>query len=213
MNNKKFCFITCVNNQELYNECLYYINNLNVPKGYEVEIFSIENAESIASGYNNAMRSSDAKYKIYLHQDVLLINKNVLYEIIDIFSDENIGMIGVCGSQVIGTDGAWWNALDKYKFGKIYEYREYGLNHIQFSEINEKYKEVQAIDGVLMITQYDIPWREDIIDGWHFYDLTQSLEFIRNSYSVVVPKQNKAWCLHDSGLVSIDNLLILEKYY
>ena len=83
MNNKKFCFITCVNNEEFYSECLYYINNLNIPEGYEVEILSIENAESITSGYNNAMRSSDAKYKIYLDQVPLLIYKNMLFEIID----------------------------------------------------------------------------------------------------------------------------------
>ena len=34
MNNKKFCFITCVNNEEFYSECLYYINNLNKSQFY-----------------------------------------------------------------------------------------------------------------------------------------------------------------------------------
>ena len=56
-----------------------------------------------------------------------------------------------------------------------------------------------------MITQYDIPWREDIIDGWHFYDLSQCMEFMKKSYSVVVPNQIKRWCLHDCGLVSIND--------
>lgn len=31
------------------------------------------------------MRESDDKYKVYLHQDTFIINKNFIYDIIDIF--------------------------------------------------------------------------------------------------------------------------------
>ena len=31
--------------------------------------------------------------------------------------------------------------------------------------------EVEAIDGLLMATQYDIPWREYLFYMWVFYDV------------------------------------------
>lgn len=39
------------------------------------------------------MKSSDAKYKIYLHQDVFILNKNFLFDLLYYFSDKSTGMI------------------------------------------------------------------------------------------------------------------------
>lgn len=75
----------------------------------------------------------------------------------------------------------------------------------EFSNFEECFNEVMAIDGLIMITQYDVFWREDKFDGWHFYDLSQSMEFRQNKYKVIVPKQNKPWCMHDSGVANINN--------
>ncbi len=49
-----------------------------------------------------------------------------------------------------------------------------------------------------MATQQDIRWREDIFDRWHFYDISQCMEFKRAGYKVVVPWQKEAWCYHDN---------------
>ena len=73
MNNKKICFIICVNNKQYLSECQYYINNLIVPQGYEIDCITVWDAPSMTSGYNAAMKASDAKYKIYIHQDVFLV--------------------------------------------------------------------------------------------------------------------------------------------
>ncbi len=64
--------------------------------------------------------------------------------------------------------------------------------------VNGDYEKVQAIDGLIMITQYDIEWREDLFKGWHFYDVSHSLEFQKAGYEVGVPKQISTWCLHDT---------------
>ena len=64
---------------------------------------------------------------------------------------------------------------------------------------------VKAVDGMLMVTQYDISWREDVFDKWDFYDVSQSQEFIRAGYKVVVPSMEKPWCIHDDGFMSLDN--------
>ena len=98
MDDKKFAFIMCVNDEDKANEALYYISRLIVPKGYSVEDFEVVEAKSMTSGYNEGMAASDAKYKIYLHQDVMILNQNFLLDILDIFKDPKIGMIGCMGS-------------------------------------------------------------------------------------------------------------------
>ena len=52
MNDKKICFIMCVNDKLYEEECIRYIQKLNVPEGYEVEQLSIWDAPSMAAGYN-----------------------------------------------------------------------------------------------------------------------------------------------------------------
>lgn len=67
------------------------------------------------------------------------------------------------------------------------------------------YLEVEAVDGLLMATQYDIPWREDLFHKWDFYDISQSFEFLRAGYKVVVPGQDPVWYLHDCGAINLEN--------
>jgi hypothetical protein len=201
MNANKICFITCVNNEELYQKCLTYIHSLVVPIGYEIETMAIRAAVSMTGGYNEAMRRTDAKYKVYLHQDVYIINKNFFQEILAFFEYPQIGMIGVAGSRQIPRSGVWWEAESLY--GKVYDSHTGMIGLLSFNEVEDEYKEVQGIDGLIMITQFDLPWREDIFTGWHFYDLSQSREFHRAGYKVIIPMQQQPWCIHDCGLVNV----------
>lgn len=203
MNNKKFSFITCVNNEKEYSKCLKYIQELYVPEGYYIEIISIRSASSITKAYNLAIEDTDSKYKIYLHQDTYIQNKRFLYDILNIFNKNiDIGMIGVIGSKDISKSGIWWESDNKC--GKVYDSHKGYVDIIDFGKDNYEYEEVSLIDGLIMITQYDIKWREDIFDGWHFYDCSQSLEFIKSGYKVVVPNQEVAWCFHDCSIVNMN---------
>ena len=83
MDNRKIAFIICVNNNRLYSEAEIYIRNLNIPEGFKIEIIPIFNAESMTSGYNSVMKRNNAKYKVYLHQDLFIINKNFIFDILD----------------------------------------------------------------------------------------------------------------------------------
>lgn len=204
MNNKKICFITCVNDEECYNECLKYINNLVIPDGLEIEILEIKDVTSIASGYNEAMRASDAKYKVYLHQDVFIINRNFIPDIINIFANnKDIGMLGVAGAKLLPKSAIWWDAQNLY--GKIYDSHTDKMEYYIFGESDEETENVNAIDGLIMITQYDVSWRDDLFDGWHFYDISQSIEFILAQYNVAVVNQRDPWCIHDCGISNISN--------
>lgn len=45
------------------------------------------------------------------------------------------------------------------------------------------FQEVEALDGLLIATQYDLPWREGLFQGWDIYDISQCTEFRRISSS------------------------------
>lgn len=199
MNQNKICFISCVNNDRMYKECLTYLNNLNFPEKYEFEFLSIRNASSISAGYNEAMKSSDAKYKIYLHQDVLIIDKDFITTILDVFnSDSKIGLLGLIGAKKLAEDCVWWNSQEKV--GSVYDTHRGFLEPISFQKSDQYLNDVQVVDGILMATQYDVSFRSDLFNGWHYYDVSQSMEFRRKGYRVVVPAFEKPCCIHECGI-------------
>lgn len=208
--NKQFCFIICTNNRQYLDECMTYISLLEVPDGYTTDAVTIEGASSITEAYNAAMNASPAKYKIYLHHDTMILNRYFLYNILKIFeSDENIGMIGMGGNVHLDEDALLSFDLSKYVG---YNYNRSMERYVsdRISDIDYIY-DVEAIDGFIMATQYDIGWREDLFDAWDFYDLSQSMEFHRLDYRVVVPDQKGIeWCFHADDMTS--TLYDFEKY-
>lgn len=202
MNDKKICFIMCVNNKDYEEEQSYYMKSLKVPDGYEMEILEVKDAASMTAGYNEGMYASDAKYKVYMHQDVFIVNKNFIADMLQIFSNEKIGMLGMVGATKLPENSIMWYGP---RVGKLYYNSIYEAGESEIGEIDGAYEEVEALDGLLMATQYDIPWREDLFQDWDFYDASQSQEFIRAGYKVVVPNQPQAWCIHDDGFFNLKN--------
>lgn len=206
----KFCFIICTNNELYLRESIHYICHLHVPDGYEVEILTVADAESMTAGYNEAMLQSDAKYKIYMHQDVFLINKNILNDILEIFlSDEGIGLIGCVGYETVAADGIMWHENRK---GKIFKadgenYPEYTT--YRYSKEKDGYYQVALIDGLFMATSRDLVWNREL-KHWDFYDVFQSISFLENGYKNVVPVQRYPWCIHDDN--KILNLTHYDQY-
>ena len=193
---KKVAFIICYNNDRFVEECIKYISCLRIPYGVETEIITIAGADSMAAGYNAAMHGSDAVYKVYLHQDVFIVNENFIQEIIDIFEQyPEYGMLGVLGSTGMIPDARY---LMRWDVGIIYldDSLRQGVHE---KRDPEQLQEVEAIDGMIMITRYDLEWREDVFDGFDFYDVSQSMEFKKAGYKVGIPCQNDIWCNHVCG--------------
>ena len=196
---KKISFIICTNDDGYADECERYIKNLYVPTGYEIDVFMITQAGSMAGGYNEGMGATDAKYKIYLHQDVMIYKKDFIKNILKIFkSDDTVGMIGLVGNTVLPESAMHWDE-GAVRVGGIYiDSLKEGFCKL-FGKTEGDYGDVIVIDGLLMATQYDIRWREDLFTGWHFYDLSQSMEFRRAGYRVV-PHMEEPWCFHDNDI-------------
>ena len=106
LDDKKVAFITCVNSDWWYDECRLYLEHLKIPEGMTAEIIPVREAESMTAGYNRAMKNSSAKYKIYLHQDTFIVNKNLVADLLKIFLDSSIGVVGVIGCMNLPADSA-----------------------------------------------------------------------------------------------------------
>ena len=199
---RNICFITCTNNDLMYSECLYYISKLEIPEGYEINAISVTEAENMASGYNEAMESSAADIFVFLHQDVCILNPFFLQEIVSIFdSDSDIGMIGMVGSPVLPPDAVMWHGN---RIGSMYALEPDELRYSipDYGHPSALF-DVEAVDGLLIVTNRKIKWREDLFDGWDFYDVSQSAEYRNNGYRVVVPEQTSPWTAHDDGIMNL----------
>ena len=208
MDENKFCFIVCVSDERAYSECAFYISHLRIPNGFTAEMLPVRDAMSMTSAYNKAMNATDARYKIYIHQDCLILNPNMLKDVLKIFgTDPDIGMIGVMGVPKASPDGVAENTV---QVGNIYVP---GPEHEAYSQYeystNDGLYDCEYVHGMMIVTDRDLPWREDIFDGWDFYDASQGMEFKRKGYRVVVPEQRLPWCAHEG---SVTNRWAYNKY-
>lgn len=200
----KICFITCVNDEQCYKKSVEYIQRLKIPRGFKIELLSMRGSTSMAAAYNAAMKQSDAKYKVYMHQDVFIIHRNFIEDLLKIFSlNPQIGLAGLVGAQYLPSSGTWWDS--PVLLGQIFDNHLGTMQAYSYKGNDDEYTEAAAIDGLLLATQYDIAWREDVFKGWHFYDLAQCMEFRHQNYKVVVLGQKKPWCVHACGKKIIIN--------
>lgn len=222
MNEHKFAFIICTNNELYLEECFHYLNQLFIPDNYETDVVTICDAKSMTAGYNEGMAATDAKYKIYMHQDVFVTNRYFLFDILSIFqSDTRIGMIGMVGYPVVSKTGFMWYE-ERVGAVPLYGDTSHAYPHADFNTYryhpSDGIRDVALIDGLMMITAYDLPWNETDLHDWDFYDSFQSMDFLLHGYRVVVPNQTLPWFIHDDGVyLSLWNYnknrkIFMEKY-
>lgn len=73
MDTNKVSFIVCTNDETALYECTLYIKQLAIPEGFSVDIIPIRNAASMAQGYNQGMKASDARTGIFCNSHFLML--------------------------------------------------------------------------------------------------------------------------------------------
>ncbi len=208
MNGVGISFISCVNDEIAYEKMCKKINELD-KCGFDLEIIPIRKAKSLTAGYNEGMKKAKGKYKVYIHQDVYIQNKKFIYDLVNIFSKyPDVGLMGLIGAEKMHPSGEWWLEKTDFKYGGVIDNTN-NINEFVPQEVASfqgEIKYVTAVDGLLIATQYDVKWRDDLFDGWHMYDASQCIEFKRLGYNVCVPQQKDGiWAIHDCGKPSMDN--------
>ncbi len=106
-------FVTCVNDEARYAESCRYLKAIDMPSGWSARLLPIRGAKSMAEGYETGQqlaKENEAAIIVYLHQDVLVVNKNLVSNLIAIFShSKKIGLVGVIGCRRLPETGIWWD--------------------------------------------------------------------------------------------------------
>ena len=192
MNEKKVCFISCINNAEQESRMIKNIGLLSVPEDYEIEFIGVTEVKSVCAGFNEAMESSDAKYKIYLSPDVEIRNINLVVDILKLFKQMNVGIIGTMGVCAMPSDMILQHGI------------LYGPESNETIAVTEDYMEVLAVTGDLMATQYNIRWDEENCEDDYLYSVFQCAKYRDKGYKVIVPRQNNGAWISDSGIAKFD---------
>lgn len=198
-------FIIAVTNEEAYLKCLEHLQYLFIPEGFFVKVLPIRGeTRSLLHAYNRGLHSAtDGKYKCYLNQDVLVLNKYFLYDFLRVFIENpKVSLSGVRGSTALSPTGYFWQA--EQKVGDVWTLNTQG-NMVRLQGYTpEDYQAVQGLDGLLLFTQYDVPFNEGLWDGEHFfclYDTATCIEHMKAGYTLAVPRQTKP-VLSTSSLVA-----------
>lgn len=191
MKENKIAVISCVSDEESYKESLLYLQNLTVPDGFDIEVITVRMADSMANGYQEGMQSSDARYKVYLQQDVCLLHQNFFLDLIQCFrKNRQVGAIGLIGAVGLSRQLNWQQC--DHTYGRLCFLNQKGqIIRKVFEKVEGSCQEVDAIGGAVFATQYDLKWREDLFDGWSLFDLAQSYEFRKKGYEVAVLRQEE----------------------
>ena len=165
------------------------ISILNVPEGYEIGFIGVTEAKSVCAGYNEALEASDAKYKIYLSPNIKIFNNNLVVDLLNLFRQINIGIIGTFGVCNMPSDLILQHGII------------YGPESENTIAVTGNYLEVLAVTGDLIATQYDFRWDEENCEDDFMYSLFQCAKFRNKGYKVIVPGQlNEAWIATDESI-------------
>lgn len=193
--------ILCANDALYTSECIAYLKRLLLPPGKTLEIIVVQDAPGMAAGYNMAMQSSRAKIKLYIHQDTFVIRRDMLCQLAQAFQeDEKLGMIGIFGSTDLQESAMWYQSA--WENSRLNLYQDAVLNILKsVSTVTQgKLEEARAIDGVFIATGADVWWREDLFDGWHYYDISQGYEFRKQGLKTAFINDDEIWVLHETTM-------------
>ena len=171
------------------------IDGLERPDGFEISVLERRDAASLPTAYNELQReAADWRYKAYVHQDAVVRNRALIPDVLRIFRRRTIGLNGAAGCRYLPESCVWWDGSGV--FGRVVHLTGAGEETLELEQPKGEFEVVEAVDGLCMITQHDLPW-DEAIGGFHFYDVAQSLRYVLAGYDVVVPRQEEPWFAHD----------------
>lgn len=176
-----------------------FSENVKQNIGIEYELLFFDNQKTgkgICEVYNILAEQSKYEYLCFVHEDVLIRTKDWGKILLDIFLDQNIGLIGIAGAKYKSKYFSGWftgvKALDCANYTHLGQRGEEKvfLNPDKESDIQK----VVCIDGVFMCCRKDVWHRtrfnDQLLKGFHFYDIDFSIRAAKICDLVVSYKIN-----------------------
>ncbi len=200
INEKSIAYILCANDETYVKEVIKYISYQIVPEDYIVNVYVIYNAKSMTQGYNVGMKISDARYKIYIHQDTFIFDPDYTWNLVQELERNEYQMLGVAGAGKMSPDGVWWNCNPLDKHLCLYQDTVLSMLPSVTESPDNEFVPTVCLDGVLIATSVDMEWREDLFSNFHFYDVSQSYGFFLSGYKVGIYNNKRVGVLHEMSV-------------
>lgn len=176
--------IICHRNKELLQNISH---NIKETVGVPYELIVIDNTENqytIFSAYNEGVRCSKFDIICFTHEDITYHTQDWGLKIMNHFSDDKIGMIGVNGSMLVpNVPSAWWYSIAQgHSAISIIETRNNeALGYYYQNPLNRQLcVEAKVVDGLWFCIRrslFDkISFDEQSFHGFHGYDIDISLQ-------------------------------------
>jgi GT2 family glycosyltransferase len=145
--------------------------------GDDVQLIRINDAESIAEGYNRGIDQAYGDILIFCHDDIEFLNADAAELIKDDLKKNDI--VGVAGTSLL-TDGIWISAGQPFTHGQVlHELNQsdsgYNLCVYGLGRDDTIVHDIQALDGLFFAVKRDVVdkvrFDEQLFDGFHLYDL------------------------------------------
>ena len=202
MNEKGIAILVWKRNEEHYANCIEGLRQLQYPAGYEVQVYTLTDQDTFTKQCSSVLAESDAKYKIYLSDEMRITALTFVQDMLNIFADGTIGMIGFFGSTELPLSANIMDAPNKY--GSVFMPAGGVLEEMRFGEgTADVIADVRAILPSLFVTQYDVPWDANYT-GQYYAVQEQCRNFTRRGYRVVVPIVETPFCGYQSEEISFE---------
>lgn len=177
--------IMCVNDEDYVKEMILYLKRQRLPEGYRLCLYLVRGADSMTAGYELARKNVSADMKLYMHQDTFIFDEEYLKNLVDRLQNADYAMLGLAGTVKLPKSAVWGESdPDDMRFCLYQDFTLQALEAVTPISADTSCQEVECIDGVLMAARVDVPWREDLLKGFHFYDISQCMEYRKRGYRI-----------------------------
>lgn len=164
-------------------------SGLNAKKG-EIVFIGVQNPGSISltKAYNTIWESAKDipnSICVFVHHDIIFKSQSWGRNLLNIFNNYNVDILGVAGSEVLYPHCVWWNnhtgtQMSSILWGKVWHKLgnkpEYVSNFSGYRKC-AKVQPAVVVDGLFIAANLEncLPFDEDF-DGFHFYDISFCLK-------------------------------------
>jgi anaerobic magnesium-protoporphyrin IX monomethyl ester cyclase len=198
--------ITCNVDDTKFNK---FKNNVTAIFGNDVQLIRINDADSIAEGYNRGIRRAYGKILIFCHDDIEFLNTDTAKLIKEDLKENDI--VGVAGTSFL-TEGKWISSGQPFTHGQVIhkggkDSAEYILCVYGLGRDDTIVKEIQALDGLFFAVNRqvfeNVQFDDELFDGFHLYDLDFTYSAYLKGARIII--DHRIHLLHNSdGKYNLD---------
>jgi len=169
--------------------------NIKETIGVDFEIISIANPDGrigICEAYNEGAREAQYSILCFCHEDILFHTQNWGLLLISHLKERDVSLVGILGNTIKTKipSGVYSSVQTTNRINQLQRLKDNSTEHYLTNPLNEIVSEVAVLDGMFLATIKHYwqkqPFDEQLVDGFHGYDIDFSLSMGKLGKVIVV---------------------------